>query len=136
MKNIKKIAINGFGRIGRAAFKNALGNSKLKVVGINDLTDNETLAHLLKYDSVYGIYDKEVSADKKNLFVDGVKYPVFGIAEPEKLPWKKLEVDVVLECTGRFVKDGAAKAHLKAGAKKVIISAPGKGKPEVPTYLI
>ncbi len=131
-----KVAINGFGRIGRAAFKIALTNPRLKVVALNDLTDNATLAHLLKYDSVYGLYEKEVSSDEKNLYIDGVKFPVFEEKEPEKLPWKKLDVDVVLECTGKFVKDGAAKAHLKAGAKKVILSAPAKGKPEIPTYLM
>ncbi len=131
-----RVAINGFGRIGRAAFKIALENPKLKIVAINDLTDNKTLAHLLKYDSVYRRYEKEVKFDDKNLYVDGVKYLVFAISDPNKLPWKKLNIDVVLECTGRFVKDGAAKAHLKAGAKKVILSAPAKGRGDVPTYLI
>ena len=128
MKNTKKIAINGFGRIGRAAFKIALENPKLKVVAINDLTDNSTLAHLLKYDSVYSIYQKEIKSDTQNLYIDGVKFPFLTEPDPAKLPWKKLDVDVVLECTGRFVKDGEAKAHIKAGAKKVVISAPVKGK--------
>lgn len=136
MKNLKRIAINGFGRIGRTAFKAALGNSKLKVVAINDLTDNKTLAHLLKYDSVYGVYDKDVKSDSKNLYVDGTKFPVLSEPDPAKLPWKRFDVDVVLECTGFFTKDGEAKAHLKAGAKKVILSAPAKGKGNVPTYLI
>ena len=131
-----RVAINGLGRIGRAVFKIALENPKIKIVAINDLTDNQTLAHLLKYDSVYGAYKKDVSSDKKNLYVDKAKYPVYALPEPVKLPWKKLNVDVVLECTGRFVKDGAARAHIKAGAKKVIISAPAKGKGNVPTYLI
>jgi len=135
-KKVIKIAINGFGRIGRAAFKSALDNSNVKVVAINDLTDTKTLAHLLKYDSVYGIYEKEVKSDSKNIIVDGEKFSVLSIKEPEKLPWKKMEVDVVLECTGRFVRDAASKDHLKAGTKKCIISAPAKGRPEVPTYLL
>ena len=131
-----RVAINGFGRIGRAAFKIALNNPKIEVVALNDLTDNETLAHLLKYDSVYGVYDKKVSSDTKNLFIANKKYPVYEIADPAKLPWKKLKVDVVIESTGRFVKDEASKAHIKAGAKKVIISAPAKGKGDVPTCLL
>ncbi len=136
MPNKIRIAINGFGRIGRSAFKNALENSRLEVVAINDLTDNKTLAHLLKYDSVYGICNNKIDFNNQNLIIDNKKYPVYEIPDPTKLPWKKLKVDVVLECTGRFVKDGVAKAHLKAGAKKVIISAPAKGKGKVPTYLI
>ena len=121
-----KIAINGFGRIGRAAFKAALDSKKVKVTAVNDLTDTRTLAHLLKYDTVYGVYDKKVSSDSNHLFVNNKKYPVYAKPEPKKLPWKKLGVDVVLECTGRFTKKQEAKAHLKAGAKKVIISAPTK----------
>jgi len=131
-----KIAINGFGRIGRAAFKIALENPKLKVVAINDLADNLTLAHLLKFDSIYGQYNHEVKNDEKNIYVDKKSYPCFALKELEKLPWKKLNVDVVLECTGRFVKDGVAEGHIKSGAKKVILSAPAKGKGGVPTYLI
>ena len=130
-----KLAINGFGRIGRAAFKIAL-DKKIRVEAINDLTDTKTLAHLLKYDTVYGIYEKKVSYDDKNLIVNGKKYPVYAIPEPQKLPWKKLKIDVVLECTGRFVKDNDAYAHIKAGAKKVILSAPAKGKGNVSTCLI
>ncbi|OGY47595.1 MAG: type I glyceraldehyde-3-phosphate dehydrogenase [Candidatus Buchananbacteria bacterium RIFCSPHIGHO2_02_FULL_38_8] len=121
-----KIAINGFGRIGRAAFKAALQNKNLEVVGINDLMDNKTLTHLLKYDSVYGEYPKNVQGTKEGLKVDGKLYPVFEEKEPAKLPWQKLKVDVVLECTGRFTNKQEASAHLKAGAKKVIISAPAK----------
>lgn len=132
----KRIAINGFGRIGRAAFKIALTNKNLEVIAINDLTDNQTLAHLLKYDTVYGVYDKKVKADDNYLIVNGKKYPVFAKPNPVKLPWKKMKVDVVLECTGRFVKDNAAYAHIKAGAKRVIISAPAKGRGEVSTCLI
>ncbi len=121
------IAINGFGRIGRAAFKAWLDlKSKNKIVAINDLTDTKVLAHLLRYDSVYGRYSKAVSAQADNLIVAGKKYPVLAEKEPDKLPWKKLGVDLVLECTGRFTTREAAGAHLKAGAKKVIISAPAK----------
>ncbi len=132
----KRIAINGFGRIGRAAFKIALANKKLDIVAINDLTDNYTLAHLLKYDTVYGTYNKKISANQDYLIVNGKKYPVFAEPDPTKLPWKKFKVDVVLECTGHFVKDNAAYAHIKAGAKRVIISAPAKGRGEVSTCLM
>ncbi len=132
----KRIAINGFGRIGRAAFKIALANKKLEIVAINDLTDNHTLAHLLKYDTVYGIYDKKVSATSDELIVNNKRYPVYSQVDPKKLPWKKLKIDVVLECTGHFVKDNAAYAHIKAGAKRVIISAPAKGQGQVTTCLI
>jgi len=119
-----KIAINGFGRIGRPAFRRILDNHPdLEVVAINDLTDNATLAHLLKYDSIYGRYDKEITC------------AMLTEKEPEKLPWKKLEVDIVLECTGLFTDLEGAKLHLKAGAKKVIISAPGKEK-EIPGFVL
>lgn len=128
------IAINGFGRIGRQAFKAALANKRIKVVGINDLTDTETLAHLLTYDTAYGTYEKTVAFDDTNLIVGGKKYPVFAEKDPSLLPWAKLAVDVVLECTGRFTKKEDAELHLEAGAKKVIISAPAKGG-GVPTYV-
>ncbi|MEK7131448.1 MAG: type I glyceraldehyde-3-phosphate dehydrogenase [Patescibacteria group bacterium] len=128
------IAINGFGRIGRQAFKVAMTKKHIKVVGINDLTDTKTLAHLLKYDTAYGHYDLSVDHDEKNLIVDGHKIPVFAEKDPAQLPWAKLKVDVVLECTGRFTKKEGADMHLKAGAKKVIISAPAKGA-GVPTYV-
>ncbi|OGY46559.1 MAG: type I glyceraldehyde-3-phosphate dehydrogenase [Candidatus Buchananbacteria bacterium RIFCSPHIGHO2_01_FULL_44_11] len=123
-----KIAINGFGRIGRAAFKIALANKNLEVVGINDLADNKILAHLLKYDTVYGEYEASVQATKEGIKVNGKTYPVLAEKEPAKLPWKKLNVDVVLECTGRFTNKKDAGEHLKAGAKRVVISAPGKDK--------
>ena len=129
------IAINGFGRIGRQAFKVALTHPHLTVVGINDLTDTKTLAHLLRYDTSYGVYDKDVSYDDKHLIIAGKKYPVFAEKDPSKLPWKDLGVDVVLECTGRFTSEDGAKPHLVAGAKKVIISAPAKGG-NVPTYVL
>ncbi len=131
-----KIAINGFGRIGRPTFKRIIENHKnLKVVAINDLTDTKTLAHLLKYDSVYGIYNKQVSCTDKAIKVAGKTYPVLAEKDPAKLPWKKLGVDVVLECTGFFADYEGAKKHLKAGAKKVIVSAPCKGA-EMPTYVL
>jgi glyceraldehyde 3-phosphate dehydrogenase len=121
-----RIAINGFGRIGRASFKIALEKG-MDIVAINDLTDHESIAHLFKYDSAYGIYPKEVSYDDTHLIVGGKKYLVLSEKEPAKLPWQEHNVDVVLECTGRFTKNNAAKAHLEAGAKKVIVSAPTKG---------
>jgi glyceraldehyde 3-phosphate dehydrogenase len=131
-----RVAINGFGRIGRAVFKFLENDPKVKIVAINDLTDNKTLAHLFKYDSVFGKYEGEVTSDSKNIFMNGNKFPVFENPDPSKLPWKRLDVDVVIESTGFFVKDGSAKAHIKAGAKKVVISAPAKGAGNVPTYLI
>ncbi len=131
-----KIAINGFGRIGRATFKNILKNHlKLEVVAVNDLTDAETLAHLLKYDSIYGFYKKVVKSKKDSLIIDGKKIRVLSEKDPLNLPWKDLKVDVVLECTGVFRKLEDAKKHLKAGAKKVIISAPAKGK-GVPSFVL
>jgi glyceraldehyde 3-phosphate dehydrogenase len=123
-----KIAINGFGRIGRNVFKIISDNHpQLEVVAINDLTTPETLAHLLKYDSIYGIYGKKVESDGENLIVDGSKIKVLAEKDPSKLPWKDLNVDVVLECTGVFRDFDGASQHIKAGAKKVIISAPSKG---------
>lgn len=132
-----RVAINGFGRIGRNTFKAGFGRKDLKVefVGINDLTSTDVLAQLLRHDSVYGAYDHEVGFDEKNLIVDGKSIPVFAEKEPQALPWGKLKVDVVLECTGRFTKEDAAKAHLKAGAKRVIVSAPVKGT-SAPTYVL
>lgn len=122
-----KIAINGFGRIGRPVFREIIEKyPDLKVVAINDLTDNETLAHLLKYDSIYGKYNKDVSYDEKSITVGKEKYIVFAEKDPTKLPWKDLGVDIVLECTGHFRKLEDAEKHIKAGAKKVILSAPGK----------
>ena len=137
-----RVAINGFGRIGRHAFKIALERENIEIVAINDLTTPEELAYLLQYDTVYGRYEKEVKWDlvsrgtrSGHIIVDEKKYPIYAIPNPEKLPWKKHKVDVVIESTGRFVKDGAAKAHLKAGAKKVIVSAPVKGSGDIKTYV-
>ncbi|MBU4360255.1 type I glyceraldehyde-3-phosphate dehydrogenase [Patescibacteria group bacterium] len=129
------VAINGFGRIGRSAFKIAFEKNNIEIVAINDLTDNATLAHLLKYDSVYGIYDKDIKYTDKGLVVNKKHIAVFSQKEIQKLPWKKLNVDVVLECTGVFREYEDIKKHLKAGAKKVILSATPKSK-EIKTYVI
>lgn len=146
-----KVAINGFGRIGRTAFKIILDkySDQIEVVAINDLTDAKTLASLLKYDSNYGIWHHEVSADNqssqtssigKNIIVDGKSFAVLAEKEPEKLPWKDLNVDVVIECTGRFTDQEGAQKHLTAGAQKVIISAPSKEESadgsSIKTYLL
>jgi len=128
------LAINGFGRIGRHSFRAAFGKKNIKVVGINDLTDTKTLAHLLKYDTAYPDFEGKVEFDEKNLIVDGKKIPVYAEKDPSVLPWGKLKVDVVLECTGKFTKKEGAELHLKAGAKKVVLSAPGKGG-DIPTYV-
>lgn len=131
-----KVAINGFGRIGRQAFKIALEKSELEVVGINDLTSPDVLAHLLKYDTNYGRYKHEVGAGEDHVIVDGKKYPVLAEKEPEKLPWKKMAVDVVIESTGRFTDSEKAGAHIKAGAKHVVISAPAKDEGVTPTIVL
>lgn len=124
----KRIAINGFGRIGRNAFKIAFDRNDLEIVAINDLTDNKTLAHLLKHDSSYGEYDHEVTSDEHSITVDGKKIQTFAETDPAKLPWGDLNIDVVIESTGFFVDPAKARAHIDpAGAKKVIISAPAKG---------
>lgn len=121
------VAINGFGRIGRAAFKIILDQyPNLRVVAINDLSDSRSLALLLQRDSCYGLYHRKVSSNKKNLIVDKKSYPIFAEKDPSLLPWKKLKVDIVLECTGHFTTKEGSALHLKAGAKKVIISAPAK----------
>ena len=133
----KRIAINGFGRIGRAAFKIALEKPELEVVAINDLTEASVLAHLLAHDTAYGQYAKSVVAGQKKLVVDGKEYPVFAEPDPLKLPWKDFNVDVVLECTGRFTDKDASAQHITAGAKQVVLSAPSKGDDgSVPTFLI
>jgi len=129
------IAINGFGRIGRNVFKAGIEKRGFTIVAINDLTDTRTLAHLLKHDTVYGTYHKKVSYDDQHIIVAGKKIRVLAERDPGKLPWKKMKVDIVLECTGRFRTEELAKPHLKAGAKRVIISAPSKGG-NVPTHVI
>lgn len=123
-----RVAINGFGRIGRNAFKVAFERSDLEIVAINDITDNKTLAHLLKHDSNYGTYGKEVSSDEKGIIVDGKHIQVLAELDPAKLPWKENKIDVVIESTGFFVDPAKAKAHIDAGAKKVVLSAPAKGE--------
>ncbi len=120
------LAINGFGRIGRQVFQQAIKEKEVNIVAINDLTDTETLAHLLKYDSVYGKFQGEVEFLEKQLIVNKKKIPVFAEKDPENLPWKDLKVDVVIESTGFFTKREGAEKHLKAGAKKVVISAQAK----------
>ncbi len=130
-----RLAINGFGRIGRAAFRIALTKRKVQVVAINDITEPAVLAHLLKYDTVYRTYTAEVSATASGLRVDGHDYPVTAIKDPQQLPWGKLKVDVVLECTGRFTDDKGARQHIKAGAKRVVISAPAKDE-ATPTLVL
>ena len=123
-----KVAINGFGRIGRNAFKILFERENAEVVAINDVTDAKTLAHLLKHDSAYGTYDRNVEAKENSIVVDGKEIPVFAEKEPINLPWKDLGVDVVIESTGFFTKPEDAKAHIDAGARRVIISAPAKGE--------
>ncbi len=130
-----KIAINGFGRIGRAACKVALDNQDAEIVAINDLGDLENLAYLLQYDSVYGRYAKDVSVEDGNLVVDGKRIAVLQEKEPEKLPWKDLGIDVVIESTGFFTDEEGARKHLTAGAKHVVISAPTKSD-SVPTVVL
>ncbi len=123
-----KVAINGFGRIGRNALKILLERHDVQVVAVNDITDAKTLAHLLKHDSSYGTYDKKVSAKDNVLVINTREIPVFAEKDPAKLPWGELGVDVVIESTGFFTNPKDARAHIKAGAKKVVISAPAKGE--------
>ncbi|MFI5220096.1 MAG: type I glyceraldehyde-3-phosphate dehydrogenase [Bacteroidia bacterium] len=122
-----KVAINGFGRIGRTAFKKLIERSSIEVVALNDLTDPATLAHLLKYDSVHGGFKGTVSATSNSLLVNGKTITVYAEKDPSLLPWAKLGIDVVIESTGRFTEAAKAEAHCKAGARKVIISAPATG---------
>ncbi|MCK6650351.1 MAG: glyceraldehyde-3-phosphate dehydrogenase, partial [Bacteroidia bacterium] len=121
-----KVAINGFGRIGRVSFRVMLERSNIEVVAINDLTDSKTLAHLLKYDSVHRGINAEVSSEEKMIVVNGKKIPVYAEKDPLNLPWKQLGVDIVIESTGFFLDKETAGKHITAGAKKVIISAPPK----------
>lgn len=119
-----KVAINGFGRIGRLAFRQMFGAEGYEIVAINDLTNADMLAHLLKYDSSQGRYDKKVEVKDNKMVVEGTEIPVYAEADPKNLPWKDLGVDVVLECTGFFASKAKSQAHIDAGAKKVVISAP------------
>ncbi|MDN3509820.1 MAG: type I glyceraldehyde-3-phosphate dehydrogenase [Candidatus Jettenia sp.] len=121
-----KVAINGMGRIGRAAFKIILDRPELELVAINDLIPPDGLAYLLQYDTCYGRYEKKVESDDNGLAVDGVKYKVVSEKDPTKLPWRDLGVDIVFECTGIFTKKEDLEKHIRAGAKHVILSAPSK----------
>jgi len=121
-----KVAINGFGRIGRLVFRAGFKSNDLEIVAVNDITDAKTLAHLLKYDSVHGTMDADVKATDNSFVVNGKEIKTYAIREPETLPWKELGVDVVLESTGKFTDRAGAEKHIKAGAKKVVISAPAK----------
>jgi len=121
-----KIAINGFGRIGRCVFRAACDNEDMDFVAINDLTDAKTLAHLLRYDSVHGRFEKKIEAKENSLVVDGKEIRILSEKDPGNLPWKELNVDIVIESTGRFRDRESASKHIKTGAKKVIITAPAK----------
>ena len=125
---MKKIAINGFGRIGRLVYRIIEERDDMEVVAINDLSTPEELSYLLKYDTNHRRYDKEVTYDEENIIVSGKKIKVYKELEPINLPWKELGIDIVLECTGKFTSKEKAVAHIEAGAKKVLISAPGKGE--------
>lgn len=125
MKKIN-IAINGFGRIGRVFLRNAITNPQINIVAINDITDSTTLAHLLKYDSVHGKFNGEVKHDTDHLYIDGKEIKIFASKDPENLPWKALDIDIVIESTGLFLDKASAQKHLNAGAKKIILSAPAK----------
>lgn len=122
----KRVAINGFGRIGRLTFRNLMDNPDIDIVAINDLTDNATLAHLLKYDSAHGRLDADISHSEKTLTVNGDRFYAYSERNPADLPWAELKIDVVLECTGFFVTEEKAGLHIQAGAKRVVISAPAK----------
>ncbi|HOJ70841.1 MAG TPA: type I glyceraldehyde-3-phosphate dehydrogenase [Syntrophorhabdaceae bacterium] len=122
-----KIAINGFGRIGRLVLRAGFASKDIEFVAVNDITDSKTLAHLLKYDSVHGIMNADIKATDNSIIINGKEIKAYSIREPESLPWKDLGVDVVLESTGKFTDRAGAEKHIKAGARKVIISAPAKG---------
>lgn len=131
-----RVAINGFGRIGRCAFKVALERSDIEIVAVNDLADIKTLAHLLKHDSTYGLYEKEVKTDDTGMSVDGHHIKVLAEKDPSKLPWGAHDIDVVIEATGLFTKHEDLEVHLKAGAKRVILSAPEKDDTHHDTYVM
>lgn len=132
---MKKVAINGFGRIGRLVFRLIEENPDLEVVAINDLTDSEQLAYLLKYDTNHRNYQKDnITYDDTNLIINNRKIKVYAQMDPTNLPWSKLDIDIVFECTGKFVSYEKAQTHINAGAKKVIISAPAKGELKTIVY--
>lgn len=134
-RSTTRIAINGFGRIGRSFFRAAFGLSEFEIVAVNDLTSTENLAYLLQYDSVYGKYKKSVIAGDRRLEIDGTPVTVYAEKGPERLPWKDLNIDIVVESTGFFASDVASHAHLESGAKRVVITAPANGE-NVTTALI
>ena len=131
---MKKIAINGFGRIGRLVFRIIEELDDIEVIAINDLSTPEELEYLLKYDTNHGRYEKKITFDDENIYVENKKIQVFKEMDPINLPWKELEIDTVLECTGKFTSEDKARLHLEAGAKKVLISAPGKGDMKTIVY--
>ena len=131
-----KIAINGFGRIGRITFRLLQKNKNIRVIAINDLTDTNTLAHLLKYDSIHRQFDGDIKINENHFEVNGKKIRVLLEKNPEKLPWSELDIDIVIESTGKFITKKAAMKHIKAGAKKVIISAPAKGESDDVKYVV
>ena len=131
---MKKIAINGFGRIGRLVFRIIEERKDMEVVAINDLSTPQELAYLLKYDTNHRRYEREITYDDENIIVDGRKVRVYKELEPGNLPWKELKINTVLECTGKFTSKEKAMAHIEAGAKKVLISAPGKGEMKTIVY--
>jgi glyceraldehyde 3-phosphate dehydrogenase len=135
MKKIR-VAINGFGRIGRMTARIILARPSIELVAINDLTDTKTLAHLFKYDSVHGPFNGTVSADEKSLTINGQQITITSEKNPEALPWKSMDIDIVLECTGHFADAIGGQLHIKAGARKVILSAPSKGKDDVKTVVL
>jgi glyceraldehyde 3-phosphate dehydrogenase len=131
-----RIAINGFGRIGRMTTRVLLNNPNADLIAINDLTDNKTLAHLFKYDSVHGRFNGSISSDENNLIFNGKRVACLAEKDPSRLPWKNFNVDVLLECTGRFTDATGAQLHILAGARKVILSAPTKGKADMKSIVI
>ena len=134
MKKIK-VAINGFGRIGRVSFRVMMERDNIDIVAINDLTDSKTLAHLLKYDSVHGIMNADVKWDDTAIIINGKRIIICAEKDPANLPWKELDIDVVIESTGHFLDKESAGKHITAGAKRVIISAPPKGN-DIKTVVI
>ncbi|MDB5016966.1 MAG: type glyceraldehyde-3-phosphate dehydrogenase [Mucilaginibacter sp.] len=133
--NVMKIAVNGFGRIGRIFLRNIIEKKNIRVVAINDLTDTRTLAHLFKYDSVHRGFKGSIDFDSDNLYINGQTIKVFSISDPSILPWKQLNIDLVIESTGKFTSKKGAALHLEAGAKQVIISAPSIDK-SIPTVVL
>jgi glyceraldehyde 3-phosphate dehydrogenase len=131
-----KVGINGFGRIGRLFFRIGYKSDKFEIVAINDITDAKTLAYLLKYDSVHRTFNADVKAKDNAIIVDGREYKIYAEKDPAKLPWKDLGVDYVLESTGKFREYSKAELHIKGGAKRVILSAPGKGEPKIPGFVM